>query len=197
MTPGEQNLMRMILREEIDTAITPVREDLAKLTERTSKLEKTDAEIQKKVSGQHRAVTKEIIPQLQSAAEDARRGDMAGVGDAFNKIVYVLADMGDSIAQMRAEMQPRAVVELPDGKGGTSVRPASLVAAESSVRTENRQESLAKLTLDASIDTTKAKDNSADAKKAAQRAFVTSLVFGVVVGLWQAWQFIQHAGASP
>jgi hypothetical protein len=150
MTPAELNLMRMMLREEIDGAISPVRADLAKLTERTTKLEETD----RKHSGQHRAVTKEIIPQLKSAAEESQRGTTAGIADAFNKMVHVVSDLGDAVARVEAGLQPRALVELPDGKGGTSVRPASLVAAESSVRTENKQESIGKIVLDSALDTT-------------------------------------------
>ena len=74
-----------------------------------------------------------------------------------------------------------------------SVRPASLVAAESSVRTENKQESLTKLTLNAALDTTKAKDNSAAAKRRASATLIAVLVQGGIVGAWEAYQFIQHA----
>ncbi len=93
-------------------------------------------------------------------------------------------------AQARIETNSnRSLVALPDGQGGTSVRPASMVAAESSVRTENKQDSIGRVVLDAALDTTKAKDNSA----AAKRRGTATLIVTVVVALWHIYVQIAHA----
>lgn len=171
MTPRELDLMRQMLREEIE----PVRNQVADLATRTKALEEADKTFKTKLSGQHRAVTKELIPQLRSEAEAIRKGDMGAVADAFNRMGHVVADLAETASRIEQNSN-RSLVELPDGKGGTSVRPASLVAAESSVRAENNQAGLAKVVLGAAIDTTTAKDTAASVKVWQKRVTTPILV---------------------
>lgn len=190
MTPREIELLRVMLREEVTIAIAPVKAELADLGERTKKLE----DAKRKHSGEVHAITRVAIPQMQSEAERIRRGDMGGIADAFDKMVHVVNDVADNVSAMRTELQPRATLALPDGKGGTSIRPASLVAAESSVRTEVKQDGIAKVVVDAAIDTTKAKNDAASAKKRITVTMIGLIVQGLIMGAWAAWQAIAHAG---
>ena len=120
MTPGEMQLLRAMLREEIDEALTPVRKEVKDLAARTRTLEETD----RKHSGQHRAVTRELIPQLKSNVESARLGDLAGIADAYGRIVHLVNDMSDTVARI----EKRGLVEVKDETGATSIVPTALVA---------------------------------------------------------------------
>lgn len=166
-----------------------------RLDRRLTELEKKDSQR----SGQHHAVTTEIVPRAVSEMKAARDGDNAGIAAAVNSLGRTLTEVAQRTERIEAELQPRATVELPDGKGGKSIRPASLVAAESSVRTENKQEiiankqdSIGKMVLDAALETTKAKDSAVSTKR---RATVT-LVVGLIAGAAEIYSVISHALAA-
>ena len=154
-----------------------------RLDVRFKALEKTDEALKEsdaKRSGQHKLVTREILPRALSDSKAEREGENAGIATALNNFAGVVETLTAKVEAMESNMQPRAVVALPDGKGGRSIRPASLVAAESSVRTENKQDSLAKVILDSALDTTKAKDSSA-AAQTWQKRVTTPLIIAVPV----------------
>lgn len=178
-------LIGVMVRDAVTQGIQPVRDELEELAKRTRALE----DAKRKHSGEVQAITKVAIPQMQSEADRIRKGDMGAVADAFDKMAHVVNDVADNVAAMRTEIQPRAVVSLQDGKGGTSVRPASLVAAESSIRTENKQDGMAKVVLDVALDTADAKKDSADAKKWQKRVttpliVATPIVVAIVREVW-------------
>ncbi len=176
MTPAELQLMRMMLREEIE----PVREDVRKLSDRTTRLEAKSGQL----SGQQRAVTKQMLPQLASSVEDSRRGDAAGMSAAFNRLA-------DAVAEIRADMQPRAVVELSDGRGGKSIRPASLVAAESSVRTENTANKIEGKADAIQVAANRADSQSLAAKVATHRVLIAQILSAIALTAWQIWEHIK------
>lgn len=184
MTKGELDLMRAMLREELE----PVKEEQAAQGRRISDLEKA----KRTHSGQIAAVKTQDIARLQSEAKLDRKGDNEAIGVAFDRMAIFVNDIAENVSTIKEQLQPRSIVELPDGRGGTSVRPASVVAAESSVRTENKQEGIAKVVLDTALDATKAVTNSASVQKWQKRITTPLLVATPVLVelVHQVWPYI-------
>lgn len=199
MTPRELELVGAMVRDAVTSAVAPLREEVADIAKRTKSLEQKDA----KHSGQFRAVTKEVIPRALSESKHEIDGANAGIADTLTRFGLVLNDMGDTIAEVRTDVstikdqiQPRATMELTDGKK-TSIKPASIVAAESSLRTEdttNQIQGQAKA-LQVGVDRSDTQSLAA-AKWAKRNAIATSIVVSisaVVVAAWKIYEALSHA----
>jgi len=181
MTPGEMQLMREMLREEIQ----PVREEQVEQGKRIKALE----DAKRSHSMRVRAITTEQIPLAKSEARLERKGDNEAIGVAFDRMAAFMNDLAETAARIEVKQSP-VTVTLSDGTGRTSERPASLVAAESSVRTENTTNQIQGTTAAIQVAANRSDTQSLDAAKASQRAFVTSLAMGIALGLWQAIQYL-------
>ena len=174
----EERLMRVFARM-IDERLNPV-------AKRVDKHSGKFGEIREEVSP---AVARRFS-ESQHEIEDRAHG--------FERTVL------DQLREIRDEMQPRATVELSDGRGGKSIRPASLVAAESSVRTENAAYKIegtanqiqgqAKA-LQVGVDRSDAQ--SLDAAKWSKRSAIVTAIVGtltaVVIAAWKIYEAMSHA----
>lgn len=140
MTPTDRDEFRRMLanalqplQEQIDAIKIPLAGELDALKQRDEKH-----------SGQHKLVLGEVIPRIVSEVEKTRVSDLAAIAEAVKK----LADVANETTERQARTDQNvaiivrqvqaAVVQVSNGRS-TSIRPASLVAAESSVRTETAQ----------------------------------------------------------
>lgn len=137
MTPADRDEFRRMLasalqpmQEQIDAIKIPLAAELEELKGRTAKL-----------SGQHRQVLGELIPKIVTKAEEDRTSDLSAVVTAMQRLL----DMTNAASERQARTEENvalilrqnqaAVVHVSDGRS-VSIKPASLIAAESSVRTE-------------------------------------------------------------
>jgi hypothetical protein len=165
MTKGELELMRAMLREE-----------LAPVIKRVEVLE----EGRRNHSIQVRAIKTQDLPLMQSETKLALKDESEAMGLAFNRMAIFVNDIAENVATVakdvttiKDQQTPRSVVKIADQTGRVSERPASQVAAESSLRTE-------KTAIDVAADTTLAKNNSAAAKKVGTATLVVSGLFGLL-----------------
>ena len=161
---------------------------------RLDALEKTDDELERarrSHSIQVRAITKEALPRIQSEAKLERKGDNEAIGVAFDRMAAFMNDLAETAVRIEGKQSP-VTVKLSDSTGRTSERPASLVAAESSVRTEKTTNQIQGTTAAIQVAANRSDTQSLDAAKASQRAFITTLVTGALIGIWHAYQFIAH-----
>lgn len=137
MSPADRDELRIMLRnaiqplqEQIDAIKIPLAGEIDALRQRGDKL-----------SGQQRAVLVETLPKIVSEVERTRVADLAAIAAAVQKLVEVSNDTVErgartdqNVALILRQNQAATVPVTTDRV--TSIRPASLVAAESSVRTE-------------------------------------------------------------
>lgn len=147
------------------------------------------------------AVREEVSPAVARKIAESQL-NIEGRSEGFERIVL------DAITSLREEaheakaialrteaaLQPRTTVSFTDGSGRTSIQPASLVAAASSVRTEVTANQTLGQTKALQVDVESADKNALAAKKAAQRTMISTIVGGVLLGIYYAWQAIHSMG---
>lgn len=130
-------------------------------------------------------------------------GTNAGLAKFVERLAYVVNDSNEraarteeAIARIAIDMQPRAMVALTDTHGRVSERPASVVAAESSVRTEgtaNQIQGQAKA-LQVGVDRSDTQSLAA-AKWSKRNAIATGIVgvlTAIVIGAWKIYEAVAH-----
>jgi hypothetical protein len=142
MTPADRDeLARMIaralapLREQIDAIQPSVDREIERLKARDAKH-----------SGEHRFVTAELVPAVASKAEADTRAIVGALGQVVtvvNEIAERQARTDQSVGVILKQTQA-AQIQVIDKSGTVSIRPASMVAAEASTRTEQATAEAAK-----------------------------------------------------
>lgn len=185
MTPIEK---KDLVAELSGVLATVIDRKLDPFVKRIEKLERVDTQHAAGIRDARVEVTRSHAEIEKSTTETL----LAAARHTTGAIEALTGEVQDVKKRLEDNLQPRALVELPDGKGGKSIRPASLVAAESSVRTENAQKGMVTTVLNAALETTTAKDNAAAAKRRATITMIAIIVQGVLFGAWNAYQAIAH-----
>lgn len=148
MTPADKEEFRRMLVN----ALQPLQDEIDSLKRSAARESVIDElrseitalkEVDRKHSGQHRLVTGELLPRMVNDVERTRAGDLAAFGQAIAKLVDVTNETvlrqarADERAQRTEEKVERilkqneaALVQQTDERGTISIKPASLVAAE-------------------------------------------------------------------
>ncbi len=185
MTPVEKkeliSELSGVLASVIERKLAPIQSSVNQAVQRIEGLER-----------QQTTGLRDARAEVAKSSNDIKVSTHDTVLAAVRHLSTSLESVASDLQSVKEQIQPRSIVEVRDERGSTSMRPASLVAAESSIRTENAQQGIAKVVLDAALDTTQAKNSAAAAKKRSTATLVTMLVQAIIVGIWGAWQAIQH-----
>ncbi len=201
MTPDER---RSLIKDIVDVLEVRVIKPMEKRIEvRFAALEETDAKLKAKdaqLSGQHRAVTREIIPRLQSESKVEQDGKDAGIAEAINRFALVLNETNERAAraeassaetrEIAARIEERGLVKITDARGTTSIKPTMLVNTEATLRTEGKTDAI-------QVAANRSDAQSLVAAKWAKRGpLITSIVsIAVAIGLG-IYQAVQAAAAA-
>lgn len=178
----EERLLRLFSRM-LDERLKPVES-------RTSKHSTQLGAVREEVSP---AVARKIA-ESEHNIEDRSGGFERIVLDAITSLREETQEAKAIALRTEAALQPRTTVSFTDGSGNTSIQPASLVAAASSVRTEVTANQTLGQTKALQVDVESADKNALAAKKAAQRNLVSGIVTAVIVGAYSAWQILHSMG---
>jgi len=166
MTPAEQKLMGEVIRASLREELDPLKKEVSDIKSKVGGLEvaATDAKrkIQKledtdrKHSGTHREITQGIIPRIQSQTDEVKQESSRGLQsstEAYERILTLFDAIAERTERLeeeqrrgREEAEKRAKknsFEIPDGKGGVSMVPAAVVAAQTAHQSGMKTDSLA------------------------------------------------------
>lgn len=146
-----------------------------------------------KLSGKFGQIREEVSPAVARKLSESQH-DIEDRARGFERTVLdALREHGRKLEEIETGLQPRAMVRLSDGQGGTSERPASMVAAESSVRTEN-----AAYKLEGKADAIQVAANRSDTQSLAAARWaklgpvITIATTAMLAGLWKFIEYLLH-----
>ncbi len=184
MTPGEK---RELVTELSTVLATVIDRKLVPIVKRLDDLEGANQQHDRGIRDARVEVTRSKN-DIEASTNDAMLAAVRHCDGTMQAMTVELQAVKE--AQQRIEQNStRSLVKVTDEKGGTSIRPASLVAAESSVRTEDNTKAI-------QVAANRSDTQSlAAARWAKLGPTITGFVFAALVGLWHFIQYvIAHAG---
>ncbi len=213
MTPAEQNLMRLMLREEMGVAIDPVKKDIDGIKIKIGGLEASARDARREIdvlkdtdrkhSGGFKQVRTELLPRLESQTAEQiaiERGDrekgLSVAATAYERMVKVVDTLTERMAGMESELSSyrreaeeraaKASLVVPDGKGGTAIVPASVVGANAAMSSNNKADAI-------QLAANRADTHSLAAKSRSSVTLIATIVQALIMGAWGAYHII-HGG---